>query len=81
MESDIYETRELNIKLAHGVGQAFDEVELQSRGSIVIRNFKGPKYSVDQGDLSEKFLENMKVEYRIRIAERNKSVFICSGNE
>ncbi len=61
LESDLYETRELKIQLAHGFGQAFDEVEFQPRGSVIIKNFKGPKFSVEQSEVSGKILEKMKV--------------------
>jgi len=47
-ETEAFETRELKLHLSYGIGYSMEEVEFKPRGSITVRNFKGPKYTVQQ---------------------------------
>ena len=61
MESDFFDNPEIKIHLAHSFGTDTSNETFSPRGTIEIRNFKGPKFTAEQPDLSLQDLDRLKV--------------------
>jgi len=60
VESDFFDTPEVKVDLWHAFGTSQDEGNFTVRGSILIRNFKGPKFTAEQVELSTTDLQKLK---------------------
>jgi len=50
--NDYFDNPEVTLKLEHAFGYGVDEVQFSPRGSLLIKNFKGPKYTTEQKEFS-----------------------------
>jgi hypothetical protein len=59
LESDFYDLADTEIRLSHGFGtsQTDGGMIISPRGTLVIKNFKGPKYTIEQNPFSKTDLD------------------------
>ena len=63
LESDFYDLADTEIRLSHSFGSSQTDGGMVAtpRGTLVIKNFKGPKFTIDQNPLSQADLDSLEV--------------------
>jgi hypothetical protein len=59
-ESDFFDSPEVRIDISHAFGHSVEEGNFSPRGSLLIRNFRGPKFTTEQKELSSADLQKLK---------------------